>query len=317
MQKSIENLISDIQALIRSKEDGWFDEAVAAGLSADLTSRLQQSLGARRFEPTLRLSGMGPKCPKALWYSIRHPELAEPLPPWAEIKYAFGHIIEGLAVALAKAAGHEVTGEQDELVLDGIVGHRDCVVDGCIVDVKSASSIAFQKFKSKDFSKSDSFGYLDQLDGYVSASRNDPLVRDKGHGYILAIDKTLGHMVLYRHEVTDERIADLKRRIFYYKEIVAQRSPPGCECRTIPQGASGNLQLDFKASYSPYKYCCFPFLRTFLYSNGPVDLVKVVRKPDVPELSRFKRQPSSEVSIPGKLLLPLPGRESQAVEAIT
>src|SRR6266849_6159935 len=40
---------------------------------------------------------------------------------------------------MAKAAGHEVLGEQDELTLDGVVGHRDCVIDGCIVDVKTTS----------------------------------------------------------------------------------------------------------------------------------------------------------------------------------
>lgn len=317
MQKSIETLIPDIQDLIRSKENGWFDEAVARGLSSDLTSRLQNSLGAKRFAPSLRLSGMGPKCPKALWYSIHHPELAEPLPTWAEIKYAFGHIIEGLAIALAKAAGHEVTGEQDELVLDGIVGHRDCVVDGCTVDVKSASSIAFQKYKSKDFSKSDSFGYLDQLDGYVAAACNDPLVRDKNRGYILAIDKTLGHMVLYPHLCSTDRINALRERIKYYKAIVGSSNPPTCECKTIDEGKSGNIRLDFKASYSPYRYCCFPLIRTFLYSHGPVDLVKVVRQPDVPELTRFKRRPGNKVPIPGKLLLPFAGRESQGAEATT
>ena len=48
--------------------------------------------------------------------------------------YAFGHMIEGLAIGLAKASGHEVLGEQDEIYVDGIRGpHRDCVIDGCVV----------------------------------------------------------------------------------------------------------------------------------------------------------------------------------------
>lgn len=117
------------------------------------------------------------------------------------------------------------------------------------------------------------------------ASRNDPLVTDKEHGYILAIDKTLGHMVLYKHEVTREREHILRDRIRLYKEIVGHDVSPACTCRTVPQGASGNIGLDTKASYSPYKYCCFPNLRTFLYANGPVYLTKVVRIPDVPELT--------------------------------
>src|SRR5882757_8844054 len=159
--KTIDTLIPDIYQLIQTR--GWFHDSLAGSFATDVSRRLQSQMGGQIRNASLRLSQMGPRCPRALWYSINHPEMAEALPPWAEVKYSFGHIIEALAITLAKASGHEVTGEQDELVLDGIVGHRDCVIDGCLVDVKSASSISFQKFKSKGFEKEDSFGYLDQL----------------------------------------------------------------------------------------------------------------------------------------------------------
>lgn len=255
------------------------------GDNVALALRGQLDSGPRKG--TLRLSQMGPRCPCALWYSVRHPELAEPLPPWAEVKYSFGHMIEALAIALAKASGHTVTGEQGELKLDEIKGHRDCVIDGAIVDVKSASSFSFNKFKTSDFSHSDSFGYLDQLDGYVIASRDDPLVTVKDRGYILAVDKQLGHMVLYEHIVTDERERTLKARISEYKGIVSQADPPRCTCGTVSIGSSGNRGLDLRASYSPYKYCCFPHLRTFIYAGGkPTFLTHVARKPDVTEINK-------------------------------
>lgn len=281
----IENLIPDVYRTIQDK-GGWFDESLETNLSGDLARRLRSQLGEKRGHATLRLSKMGPICPRALWCSIRHPELAEPIPPWAEVKYTFGHIIEGLTLALIKASGHEVRGEQDELVFDGIVGHRDAVVDGYVVDIKSTSSIGFQKFKNRSIAQSDSFGYLEQLDGYILASADDPLVRHKRTGYLLAVDKQLGHLVLYKHEVTDERERNLRERIAFYKRIVGENNPPVCECKTIAQGASGNLQLGVKESYSPYKHCCFPNLRTFLYASGPVYLTKVVRTPDVPEVTR-------------------------------
>lgn len=284
-------------ALLKDK-GGWFDAGICTELSTDLARRLQGQLSEGPRTPRLRLSAMGPRCPCALWYSIHHPELGEPLPAWAELKYAFGHVIEALAIALAKAAGHEVTGEQDALELDGIIGHRDCVIDGCIVDVKSASSRSFVKFKSTGFEKVDTFGYLDQLDGYCLASRNDPLVTVKDKGYILAVDKQLGHMCLYEHGVTDEREKSLRARIDSYKRVVADERPPACTCRTIPQGSSGNLQLDIKAGYSPYKHCCFPNLRTFLYSNGPVFLTKVMRVPDVQEITRHHKQPQPMSDVP-------------------
>lgn len=291
--KTIDTLIPDIQALVQTK--GWFTDVVRDTFSGEVGLRLQEKFNEEATrERFLRLSQMGPRCPRALWYSIHRSDLAEPLPPWAEIKYSFGHIIEALAISLAKAAGHEVTGEQDELVLDGIVGHRDCVIDGVTVDVKSASSISFKAFKTGQFS--DTFGYLDQLDGYILAAASDPLVTIKRKGYLFVIDKQLGHMCLYPHEVTDGREATLRERIDAYRRIVALPSAPVCECGTITQESTGNVQLDLKASYSAYKHSCFPGIRTFLYANGPVFMTKVVKRPF------NKNGPITEVDKDGKVV---------------
>lgn len=281
---TIHTLVPDIYKLIGERHDA-FPDKFAESLSRDIASRVNVSL--RRSQEadrgTLRLSKMGPQCPRSLWYSVHHPELAEDVPPWAKIKFAYGHVLEALAISLAKTAGHLVQGEQDELYVDGIRGHRDAVIDGCIVDVKSCSSIQFAKYKDKSICKNDSFGYLDQLDGYVVGSANDDLVTDKQHGYILAIDKTLGHMVLYEHTVRPDQIL---ARIKLYKSIVASNSPPICTCVTRPEGKAGNIGLGVVASYSAFKFCCFPELRTFLYADGPKYLTHVARRPDVPEIDR-------------------------------
>lgn len=183
-----------------------------------------------------------------------------------------------MIIELAKAAGHCVTGEQDEIRLDDIVGHRDCVIDGAIVDVKSTSSLGFEKFKDKSISENDGFGYLDQLDAYVVGSylADDPVVTIRDRGYLLAIDKQLGHMCLYEHRVRENSI---RQRIEYYKQIVEKDQPPSCTCGTVADGKSGNIQLDVRASYNAFKHQCFPHLRTFLYANGPRYLTKVVRRP--------------------------------------
>lgn len=279
---NITTLIEDIYKIVGQK-DGWFNEPIAQGFSRELGLKLVENLRPKDQAPSLRLSQMGDRCPRSLWASIHSPESAESLPPWARIKYTYGHILEALVIAMAKAAGHEVTGEQDELVVDGIVGHRDCVIDGCVVDVKSTSSFGFQKFKDRSIAKDDPFGYLYQLDGYLLGSASDPLVRVKDRGYLLAIDKTLGHMCLYEHKLREQSIRD---RIRNYKEIIGTNSPPSCTCETVPDGRSGNIKLGTKASYSIYKHFCFPKLRTFLYANGPTYLTKVVRKPDVVEVDK-------------------------------
>ena len=267
----ITNLISDIYA-----------EIDAHGMP-DFTFSKDRENSPR--EPGLRLSKMGKECPCALWHSVHKPELAEKLPAWVKIKFSYGNMLEALVITLAKAAGHTVTGEQDEVTVDGISGHRDCVIDGCIVDVKSASSPSFKTIREGKNLDQDIFisSYLDQLDGYLLGSMDDPLVSVKDRAYLLAIDKQLGHMCLYEHYL---RTDNIRSRIAEHKRIVNLPKPPLCTCGTEPDGKSGNLSLDTKASYSAFKYCCFPNLRTFLYSKGPVYLTKVVRLPDVPELDR-------------------------------
>ena len=266
-------------------KENWLDEEAGATLGSGVVGRLIESFKQREEGAvgTLRLSGMGPKCPCALWHSLYTPLAAEPLPPSARIKYAYGHVIEALVIAMAKAAGHEVTGEQDELYVDGIRGHRDCVIDGNIVDVKSSSSRGFGKFKDGSIRNDDPFGYLDQLDGYVVGSLHDPLVRNKTTGYLLAVDKTLGHMALYEHTAREESI---RERIRYYRSIESLARPPECTCGTVPDGKSGNIKLDVRASYNAFKFSCNPHLRTFLYATGPVYMTKVVRVPDVPEIDK-------------------------------
>ena len=267
------------------QQENWLTSDIANQFTSELTIKLQGSFSPQS-RTSLRLSGMGAKCPSQLWYSIHTPLDAEPLPPWARIKYTYGHILEALVIAMAKAAGHEVTGEQDAVSVDGVIGHRDCIIDGNVVDVKSASSRAFQKFKDGSIASDDGFGYLDQLDGYIVGSLDDPLVRNKTSGFLLAIDKQLGHMCLYEHTAREENI---RKRIRDHRAIVALDRPPKCTCEEVPEGKSGNYRLGVRASYNAFKYQCKPQLRTFLYADGPRYLTRVVRKPDVTEVDKHGR----------------------------
>jgi hypothetical protein len=273
--KEIDTLIADVYTQLKRK-DGWFDERLSQGLSDDLASTLRGQFAPRPGPGTLRMSRMGKRCPKALWLSVHKPELAAPVQPWTEASFSVGHFLETYAITLAKAAGHTVTGEQDELVVDGITGHRDCVIDGHIVDVKSTSSLGFKKFKEGTIAQDDSFGYLDQLDGYLLGSAGDDLVTNKTVGYLWAIDKQLGKMVLYEHVL---REASIRKRIRDFKSIVALDRAPGCTCETVPFGGSGNIALGVNAKYSEFRFECFPHLRTAIYSDGPIYFSHVAKWP--------------------------------------
>lgn len=302
MIKNIHTLIGDCHAFIE-ENPRWFREAVAEGL-AEYFRRLSIQPGEQEdTAAVLRLSQMGEKCPCHLWHSVRAPSLQEPIAAHTSIKFAYGDVIEGLIIELVKKAGHEVTGEQDVLYVDGVRGHRDCVIDGCVVDVKSTNSLSYQKIKAGQVAD-DLFlsAYLAQLDGYVVGSHDDPLVRVKDRGYILAVDKVLGHMCLYEHRVRRESDGSysINKTIERYKRIVERDTPPDCTCETVQDGKSGNVQLGLKASYNPFKHCCAKQrgekIRTFLYSNGPRFLTKVVKRP------MNANGPITEVDVNGKIV---------------
>ena len=285
--KEIKTLLKDVRHVVASK-DGWFTPELAEVYSRELGLRLVDEFAGKNKVPRLRLSQMGDCCPRSLWASIHSPSSQEPLPAEARIKFTYGHLLESLAIAMAKAASHTVTGEQDEVDLLGVKGHRDCVIDGCIVDVKSCNSLSLQKVQAGKVPE-DPFlrKYLDQLDGYAVASLDDSLVHVKDKAYLWFIDKVLGKMALYEHRIRPDRI---KQRVIEYQSIIAREEAPPCTCKTVPFGASGNIRLDTEASYNPYKYFCFPHLRCFLYAKGPdrgpVYLTRVVKRPDVPEVDR-------------------------------
>jgi len=296
--KDINTLVKDIYHVVEN--EGWLTEANVERLTGELRCQLVQRGRQENSRAVLSLSKMGEKCPCQLWHSVRSPGLQEPLPAPARIKFAYGDVIESFAISMAKASGHEVTGEQDECVVDGISGHRDCVIDGCIVDVKSTNSLSFQKIQS-GYVAEDVFlsAYLAQLDGYVVGAADDPLVRVKDRGYLLAVDKVLGKMCLYEHRVRPDFI---RQRIRDYREIVALDNPPACTCEQVSDGESGNIKLGLAASYNPYKHLCAERrgerLRTFLYSDGPRFLTKVVRRP----MRKDRRTPIPEVDRNGNLV---------------
>lgn len=230
---------------------------------------------------TLRLSNLGTPCERKLWYDINTPELGEPLDAPAKIKFLFGDILELLLLFWAREAGHKVEGEQDELVVHGVVGHRDCIIDGRVVDCKSASSYSFKKFSSNDLRGNDPFGYLPQLSSYLTASLEDERVTDKKRGSFLVIDKTLGKICLdtYKLDPVSEKYVERKKTLVNTKKL------PDRGYDDEPEGKSGNRKLGLNCSYCAFKTSCWPGLRTYAYSFGPVHLTKIEREPKVPMIT--------------------------------
>lgn len=287
MPKTIDTLVEDIHAVVEG-QGGW-DEAVNKYWQDTVGETLRARLGDDKKEypkGTLRMSSIGQPCERKLWYSINQPDDGEDLSVSTMVKFIYGDIIEDFILALAVAAGHKVEGRQDTMEIKGIKGHRDAVIDGVTVDVKSASSFSFKKFKEHRLEDEDPFGYLVQLSSYVYAAKDDPLVKDKKGGAFLAIDKQHGHITLDYYDFEETGHLNDTEDLFDYRKAISSKStPPPRGFPTEPEGKSGNRKLGTNCSYCDFKHLCHPDLRTFLYSRGPVFLTEVVREPNVKEVT--------------------------------
>lgn len=243
--------------------------------------------------------GQALRCPRKAWYKARNYDKGILL-PHAKLKFMYGDMTEFLLLKLLKSTSLCVENVQRNTAVNltptmTVRGPMDCTINGLVFDIKSASSFAFKKFKelqdgsidSSLFLAQDSFGYLDQLCVY-----NEGSVREGVAGWV-AFDKTLGHIatpttgIVGRSEFIfhEGTVTTLEREI-------RKTNPPlrNLEHSPVPEGKSGNKKLCVSCSYCDYKKECWKDanggkgVRTFLYSNRPIDLVEVVKLPKVPEI---------------------------------
>lgn len=281
----IKTLVEDIYNVIEG--NGGWDETISTYFRESVSDVVDTRLQAQEQERgTLRMSNLGTPCTRKLWYSVNTPDEAEALRPDTRLKFLYGDILESLLLSLAKASGHEVMGEQGELHISGIRGHRDAVIDGITVDVKSASGYGFQKFENGNLRSDDPFGYISQLSSYVYAGhREAPEQVHPTIGAFLVIDKQSGKICLDMYDLVKE-VSKKEEEVELLKHAVAGSSPPVRGFDDVPDGGSGNRKLGTVCSYCGFKQSCWPTARTFLYSNGPRFLTRVQRLPNVPEVTK-------------------------------
>ena len=234
-----------------------------------------------RGDATLRMSNIGRKS-RQLWFDMKSEGTPERMPPSLFIKFLYGHLLEEIVIFLIKLSGHDVTDEQKEIKVSGIKGHMDCVIDGEVVDIKTASGYAFKKFKDGTLAENDMFGYMAQLAGYEQAQGTDK-------GGFLALNKESGELALYRPDNFDK--PNIKKKITDIKKAVKLSTPPELCYSPVPDGKSGNMQLPRECTYCRHKFECHKDsnegkgLRVFKYSNGYRYLTKSPKIPNVIEVT--------------------------------
>jgi len=274
LTKTIDTLVEDVYALFGSEKE--FHKGLAEEYGRRMSEIVTGRISSKGFEPKLRMSNLGQPCERKLYWDIKEdPDKQEVMPPAALFKFLFGDILEEVLLYLAKEAGHLVQGEQDLCEIDGVRGKRDAVIDGMVVDVKSCSTPAFAKFQYGLTDENDDFGYRTQLQSYLYAAQDDPLVTIKDRAAFWAVDKTLGKMCLdvYKKDGVDYHA------VVEDKRTILAGPTPARGFTDTEDGKSGNRKLKTNCSYCHWKKKCWPTLRTFYYGNGPRHLTKVVVRP--------------------------------------
>ena len=273
--KSLDTLVEDIYSVLQhcdSIKDDMIN-SLAQELSKTISNRLSAKTHRR---DTLTLSSIG-KPIRKLWYDLKEPCEDANEPPYKQLKFLYGDIIETLILWLAKIAGHTVTDQQKEVNHYGITGHIDSIIDGEVVDAKSCSSRSYKKFERGTLPDDDPFGYLAQISGYDKET-------GKGHPGFLAVDKVTGEICLYRPD-PDFDLPDTKVLIERCKKALENKTPPKELCYPDEEmGKSGNRVLSRGCAFCPYKLRCWPNLRAFKYASGIEYLTHIEKEPTVEEI---------------------------------
>ena len=283
MTKTLDTLVQDIYTTLEKGVDvsqPSVQEALdeVGSLVREATETVLRE-GERTGASNLRLSQIG-KPDRQIWYGVQG-EDGEPLNGQTRIKFLMGHVLEALLICLTKVSGHTVEDTQDTVEVEGVVGHQDCVIDGVLTDIKSASAFGFKKFKDNRLADDDPFGYIAQISAY--ATKNN-----RNEAAFLAIDKNSGELAVSRvHEL---EMIDAPARVRHLKGMVTSDTPPARCYSDTRDGEAGNRKLVIGCVFCPYKKKCWADanggagLRAFKYSNGVRYMTQVAKTPNVEEL---------------------------------
>lgn len=284
--KDLSTLVEDMYNILDQDTDHVVSEDNLTVIADNIKNLLRDRFRKQERKRTLRFSNLG-KPDRQLWYDINSPESSEKFLPKTLFKFLYGDLIEQLLLFLAKEAGHKVEYEQYVVEVEGIQGHLDAVIDGVVVDAKSASPYAYQKFMDGRFRTDDPFGYIRQISGYGNVVKPGQgvafLVADKVHGDI-GLAKVDSETVQQHPPLP--RIEHLK------KVVTSEELPPRCY-PDVPEGKSGNKKLGVNCSYCAHKFKCWADanngegLRAYKYSTGPTFLTHVEREPKVDRITPF------------------------------
>jgi hypothetical protein len=205
----------------------------------------------------IRLSAIG-KCTRQNAYKLLGvEENGKKIDARAKTIFFLGDLVELAVVALAKAAGCDVTDTGDQQLsveLDGVSGHPDGLLRDSgktyLLEVKSMSSHTFSDFEKGIVD----IGYIYQINSYLEALKLDKCV-------IVAFNKDSGVIAELIISKDLSIVKDIKDRIVILKNIVKENLPER-PYQPNPKGF-----LPWQCLYCAHWMTCWPDAEKVLVSG--------------------------------------------------
>jgi hypothetical protein len=278
-KKTVDTLVEDVEKLFTNISKGKelkMPKKKVAKLMVGLEEVLHQWATPRGQSSGLRMSNIG-RPNRQLWYDVNTDATAEDIGPDVMFRFLYGHVVEELLLFFVDLAGHKVEMQQAEVDVCGLKGHIDSVIDGVVIDIKTASDFSFKKFKDGRLVENDPFGYLAQLAGYEQG------LKKQGGGFLVA-NKSTGELCLFRPD--DLELPNIETRINNVRKELKQDVPPARCHPIIDKGKGGNRGLHSSCKWCSHKVACNPKARVFRYATNDEFLTKVVVEPRVDEVTK-------------------------------
>ena len=258
----IDTVVEDVYKMMEDKEyvgDDKYLKKIADRVGVEVSEAIVNALSPREEHNRLRMSGIG-RCERAQWYGIKGYDSEKPTGD-VYITFLQGHIMEAILLGLVELSGHKVEGQQGKHTLEGVNGSQDCIIDGELVDVKTASAWSYDKKFAPDGIKDDAFGYIKQLSAYGKSD-------DRDSAYFLVFNKNKSTLKLSKQKLEK----DIDKHIIQLKDKMELGTPPmrlADATKTVNHNAGGSsTQLNMKCAFCSYKESCFDKIDTITTSNG-------------------------------------------------
>lgn len=245
------------------------DEAILEGVSTLSRLAFSKQFGEREERTgALRLSSIG-RCMRQQAYKLLDTkENGKAIDARSKMVFFMGDLTELAVVALAKAAGCEITGTgimQLSIEIDGVTGHPDGLLHDSgkvyLLEVKSMSSFSFKDFERGVIDE----GYRYQCNAYMHAMGITQCA-------IVALNKDAG--VLAEQIIMKDPVitAEIQMRIARLK-VVTPDTLPERPYKADPKGF-----LPWQCLYCSYWGTCWPTAEKVLVASR----YKLKEKPNVP-----------------------------------